>query len=340
MVTKACKLKVSFLLAIVAACIILSGFAGGCRDRTGRAPLIGMVLKDNTSSYFQDMERGARKAAKEGNADILVLAPEKRREELETQIASPTPASSETDKQSRILEDLIKMNVDGLCIAPEDPVNCIDAISKATSLRIPVVLMDSDIDRDKAGQKNAEVISIIMGDNFQGGGLAGRYVAEKTARKGVVAIMEGTPKSSVGLSRRNGFLEAMKKYPDIQVVYTKPAYFKRSKSFDIELELIKNYPGLKGVYAFDDMMAIGVSDALIISGEEGKWVIVGFDATEEGRRASKEGRISASIFNNPNQIGGIAVKYALMAIKGEKVPPQNLVKTELITKESLLMPFE
>lgn len=312
----------------------------GCRERQGRPPLVGMVLKDNTSSYFQEMERGARKAAKENNADILVLAPEKRREEVEAPLAPPSQLDLENNKQARILEDLIKMDVDALCVAPEDPRNCLSSIAKATSLKIPVILLDSDIDRDRASQLKAEVTSMVIGDNFQGGELAGRYIAEKTARKGTVAIMEGTPKSSIGLNRRNGFLEAMKKYPDIQVVYTKPAYFKRSRSFEIGLELIKNYPNLKGVFAFDDMMAIGVSDALIISGKEGKWVIVGFDATEEGRRAIKEGRISASIYSNPSEIGRLSVKYAILAIKGDKIPSFTLVKTELITKESLLMPFE
>jgi len=132
----------------------------------------------------------------------------------------------------------------------------------------------------------------------------------------------------------------MKKYPGVQVIFAKPGYYKRSRSFEIGLDLIKDYPALQGIFAFNDMMAIGISDALIISGEEGKWIIVGFGATEEGRRAIREGRINASVYNNPTQIGNLAVKYALMALKGEKVPSRKLVRTELVTKESLLLPFE
>lgn len=307
----------------------------GCRQRGAKSYVIGVVLKDNTSSYFQDMEKGARKAAKEGNADILVLAPEKRQSE-----PLGTSNASEPDKQSLIIEDLIGMNVNALCVAPEHTESCISSLGKATKQKIPVILMDSDINRDKAAKSKAAILSLVMGDNYQGGELAGKYIAEKISGNGTVAVMEGTPHSFSGVDRRNGFLEAMKKYPGVQVVYSKPGYYKRSRGFEIGLELIKHYPQLKGIFAFDDMMAIGVSDSLIISGDSSNWVIVGFDATAEGKRAILEGRINASVFNNPSQIGYLAVKYALMALRGEKVPQQYLIKTELVTKESLSLPFE
>jgi ribose transport system substrate-binding protein len=310
------------LLAILALCLLT--FCGGCKKIQDHVPLVGIVLKDTTNPKFQDMERGARKAAQEEKAEVIVLAPEKR----------------DPVKQQQILRDLIEMKIDALCIAPEGPVAAVPGIAKASSLKIPIVLVESGLDYDKAKEANVKIASIVQGDYFHDGEMAGRYIARKIGGKGKVAIMEGVPGSLTGKSKREGFLSAMKNFPNIQIIFTKPAYYKRSRAFEIALALIKDYPDIKGVFCFNDMMAIGISDALVVSGMERKWVLVGFDGTDEGRRAVKEDRIQATFYNNPFQMGKIAVKYALMAYRGEKIPGEKLTKTEFITKESLLLPFE
>jgi ribose transport system substrate-binding protein len=304
--------------------IFLCASLDGCKPRQSHIPLVGIVLKDTTNPKFQDIERGARKAAKEENAEILVLAPEQRDQE----------------KQLQIIYDLLDMKVDALCIAPEGPDGCIPGITKATSLKIPVILVESDIDHDKAKAARADVTSLVIGDNRKGGEMAARYISKKINDIGIVAVMEGRPVSLTGQGKKEGFMKAIKEYPGITVISTDPGYYKRSRAFDIGLGLIKKHHALKGVFAFNDAMAIGVSDALIISGWEKECIIVGFDGTEEGKRAIKEGRIDASLTNNPFQMGKLAIKYSLMAARGEKVPPLSLIKTELITRDSLLLPFE
>jgi ribose transport system substrate-binding protein len=312
------------LWALVVILFLLSLCGGGCRKTQDHTPLVGIVLKDTTNPKFQDMERGARKAAQEEKAEVIVLAPERR----------------DPEKQQQIIKDLIEMKVDALCIAPEGPVAAVPGIAKACSLNIPIVLVESGIDYEAAREAKVKIASLVQGDYFHDGETAGKYVARKIGGKGKVAIMEGVPGSLTGKSKREGFLSAMKSSPNIQVIFTKPAYYKRSKAFEIALALIKDYPDIKGVFCFNDMMAIGISDALVVSGMERKWVIVGFDGTDEGRRAVKEDRIQATFYNNPFQMGKIAVKYALMVHRGEKVPEEKLTKTEFITKESLLLPFE
>ncbi len=310
--------------AIVLALLVLCAATGGCKTKQSSIPLIGIVLKDTTNPKFQDIEKGARKAAREENAEILVLAPEQR----------------DPQKQLQIIYDLIDMKVDALCIAPEGPDGCIPGIAKATSLKIPVILVESDIDREKARKAHADINAIVMGDNVRGGEMAARYIARKIGGKGTIAVMEGRPVSLTGRDKKEGFVKIAKDLPEIKMISTPPGYYKRSRGFDIGIALVREHPDLKGIFAFNDAMAIGVSDAFIISGWEGKCVIVGFDGTEEGRRAIKEGRIEASLTNNPFQMGKLSIKYALMAAKKEKVPPLTLIKTDLITRESLLLPFE
>jgi len=308
----------------VTALIFLLSFFTGCRTNEGQKPLIGVVLKDNANPKFQDIEKGARKAANEGNAEILVLAPERR----------------DADKQAQLIRDLVEMKVNALCIAPEGPDGVIPAIARASDKKIPVVLVESDIDRDKGNAAHAVIASVVTGNYFNDGVTAGRFLARKINGKGRLALMEGVPGSLTGKSKREGFLEAIKSFPEIQVIFTKPGYYKRSKGFEIGMDLLKSYEDLDGVFAFNDMMAIGVSDALSIVGTDNKPIIIGFDGTEEGKRAVKEGRIDATFFNNPYQMGYLAVKYALTVCRGGKVPPLTLTKTDFMTKEKLFLPFE
>jgi len=314
----------SLALLLLLALSITSLSTTGCRNDEEHKPLIGVVLKDNANPKFQDIEKGARKAATEGNAEILVLAPERR----------------DAEKQAQLIRDLVDMKVNALCIAPEGPDGAIPAIAKASEKKIPVVLVESDIDRDKSNAAHAVITSVVTGNNFNDGVTAGRFLARKINGKGKVALMEGVPGSLTGKSKREGFLEAMKSHPEIQVIFTKPGYYKRSKGFEIGMDLLKSYEDLDGVFAFNDMMAIGVADALSIVGTGKKPIIIGFDGTEEGKRAVKEGRIDATFFNNPYQMGYLGVKYALAACKGGKVPPVTLTKTDFMTKEKLFLPFE
>ena len=304
--------------------LVVLFIVAGCTPKQTRMPLIGIVLKDTTNPKFQDIERGARKAAKEENAEILVLAPELR----------------DPQKQLQIILDLIDMHVDALIIAPEGPDKCISGIARATSLKIPVILVESDIDRNAAKAAHADIMGAVTGDNVKGGEIAAHFLARKINGNGTVAVIEGIPTSLTGKGKKEGFMQAIKETPGLRIISTRPGYYKRSKGFDLGMELIRQHPDLKGVFAFNDAMAIGVSDAFQITGGERKCVIVGFDGTDEGRRAIKEGRIEASLTNNPSQMGKFAVKYALMAIKKEKVPSITLLKNDIITKDSLLLPFE
>ena len=93
-----------------------------------------------------------------------------------------------------------------------------------------------------------------------------------------------------------------------------------------------------GVFAFNDLMALGVQDAAHLSHLD-TMSIVGFDASEYGISAVKEGRIAATVTQSPYDMGKIGVEQATALASGEKVPPSIFTRTELVTKEQLEHPF-
>jgi ribose transport system substrate-binding protein len=98
-------------------------------------------------------------------------------------------------------------------------------------------------------------------------------------------------------------------------------------------------PEVKGVFAFNDLMALGASDAARLR-KLGHICIVGFDASEYGLKAIREGRIEGTITQDPFNMGKIGVESAERLIKGESVPQKIFTRTELVTREKMELPFQ
>jgi len=62
---------------------------------------------------------------------------------------------------------------------------------------------------------------------------------------------------------------------------------------------------------------------------------VGFDALEDAKKAIAAGKMEASVAQFPAEMGKSAVESAVKAMHGETLPPDIVVKLEMVTKESL-----
>jgi len=287
----------------------------------GRSNCLGVVLKENTSPLFAEIEQGIRKEAETRGVEVIILSPDGR----------------DPEEQTPLLEKVIEMKVSAILFAPETDKSCIPVLIRAHSLAIPLILIDTDIDRKALG--NEQCITCIVGcDNKMGGMLAGNFLGKRLKGQGTVAIIEGINDRSSEETRKEGFYESLRNYPGIKNVNAPQGGFQKVKAYRAFNELKKKNPDIKGIFATNDLMAIGVSDANKANNGE-KLYIVGYNATKEGLEALKEGRIDATVNQFPLQIGKTAVDTALKALKKEKLPPSILFTPELITKEKLLMPF-
>jgi ribose transport system substrate-binding protein len=63
----------------------------------------------------------------------------------------------------------------------------------------------------------------------------------------------------------------------------------------------------------------------------GKIVIVGYDATPEGRRAIENGKIYGDVIQYPDEIGHLAIQTIQDYLEGRKVPSVIPVKVGTYT---------
>jgi len=131
----------------------------------------------------------------------------------------------------------------------------------------------------------------------------------------------------------------MKEFPSVKLISGPPANCEREKAFQVCKKIFKANPRINGVFTTSDLMSVGARDAANhFEGRE--FFIVGYDATEYGLKAVRDGLIDATITQEPFNMGKIGVETALKLIRGEKVPHEIFTKTELISREKLAQPFQ
>jgi ABC-type sugar transport system substrate-binding protein len=121
----------------------------------------------------------------------------------------------------------------------------------------------------------------------------------------------------------------MKAFPGIKIVATQTANFDRTQGLDVTTNLLQAHPGVVGVFAQNDEMALGAVKAL--GAKAGKSVkLCAFDGTADGVAAVKAGTLNCTVAQLPSELGKLAVQQAVKALTG-KADASVPVKTTVIT---------
>jgi ribose transport system substrate-binding protein len=98
--------------------------------------------------------------------------------------------------------------------------------------------------------------------------------------------------------------------------------------------IITGNPNLKAVFASNDNMALGAVQALKTAGILDKVMVVGFDANPNAAESILAGEMTATIAQNPMNMGRFGVENALKVKKGETIDAVIDTGTVLVTKEN------
>jgi ribose transport system substrate-binding protein len=280
-------------------------------------PRIALVLKTLNNPFFNDMQRGAQKAADALGVELVVQAAERE---------------TDVERQMQIVENLIQSGVKALALTPSGSKEVVPAVVKANRANIPVVIVDTRLDSAAAAEAGAKSASFIGSDNYDGGLTAAKFVVSATAGKANVAVLEGIPGHETGDSRIRGFKEGIAATPGIKIVASQPANWERDQGFNVFQNMLQAHPEIDTVFACNDMMALGAIEAIRAAGKTGRIKVVGFDAVEDARKAINDGTMLASVAQFPEDMGRSAIENAVKALRGEPVQPDVKVRIELVTK--------
>ena len=232
-------------------------------------------------------------------------------------------AQGEGDEQGQlsIVEDMINKKYTALLLSPISDGNLVPGVEKAKKNNIPVINVNDGI------IKNADIF--VGPKAIMNGELAAEWISKKIGGEGEVAIVIGMPKAFAARQRTLGFENWMKSNsPGIKIVEKQNADWDRAKAKDLAEIWIKKYPNLKAIFCNNDVMALGVQEAINASKKD--ILVVGVDGTKEAYDSIKKGELDATVDSFPKYKGQIAVEMALRTLGGQQLPrviwtPQALI---------------
>ncbi len=282
---------------------------------------VAFVPKALNSPFWAAMEAAAILEAEAQGVHLVSLAADRE---------------TDVERQYQIIENLIQQGVDAILLAPSGSKELVPAIRKANDAGIPLLLIDTRIDEAAAKSVGAEVVTYIGSDNFEGGAVAGRYLAAALGGDGRVAILEGISGHETADQRRLGFLSGIEDSPGIRVVASQTANWERALAYDVAENLLQAHTELDAVFAANDEMALGALEAISAAGRLDEVSVIGFDAIPDALSNIRSGRLLGSVAQFSGEMGRLGVFHATELLReGVIPPPEVLTKVELIDLTNL-----
>jgi D-allose transport system substrate-binding protein len=305
-------------LTLVLALMLMASvnvFAQGLlEDTVAEKPYrIAVLLKTLANPFWVDMQEGVLEEAERLGVEVDVFA---------------VAQEGDAEEQLRLFENVIAREYDGIAFAPITPVNLIPVISKANDLGIPVVNLDERVPFNTLRDRGAYVYSFVTTNNVLVGEQAAEFVIQKLGPAGgKVAVIEGMAGNVSGDDRRDGFTNRIKQEPGFEVVASQPANWDRTQALNVATNILNRHPELKAIYACNDTMALGALRAVENLGMD--VIVVGTDGVPEAIEAVKEGRLAATIAQDPAMIGKVGLRLLVRALNiPQQVDVPSLVVAE------------
>lgn len=303
----AATVAVTVLVVCVAACGT-SGADSSDSGSTGytkisfekKNPLkIGYSTQDLSNPYWQSMSNGVKAAAKEHGVEVSVL-----------------DSKMDQSKQVSNSLDLVNQGISGLIVTPVQPDALPATVESAHEAKIPVVIADIGT----AGDYDAYLLS----NNKEGGKQAAQYLVEQLGSKegthkvGVIELHAG---SVVGEQRRDGFKEELAKHDNFEIVSSLDGKDSVDGGFKAAQDMLSANPDLEAIYAANDNSAVGAERAMETAGKSVSdgFVLLGFDGNDQALEMIKEGRMSATVAQDPYAQGKKAVEIVLDMLDGKEI---------------------
>ena len=312
-----------------AAIILLTALAacgGGTPSNAGGGTggiTIAVIPKGTSHVFWQSIHAGAQKAATDLGVSIIWRGPLRE---------------DDRDAQVSEVEGFVSRGISGICLAPLDETALVPPVQEAVRQKIPVVIFDS-------GLKSDEYVSFVATDNTKGGQLGGQRLAESIGKKGKVVLLRYAEGHDSTGKREQGFLEAMKQYPGIDIVssnqyggaYVESAY-KKAEALLSTYKRPDGSLGVDGIFTPNESVSFAMLRVLQDNGWAGKVKFVGFDASPNLVQGLRSGGLDAIVVQDPVRMGYTAVETMVKHLKGQPVDKWIDTGVQVATKDNMDTP--
>ena len=301
---------------------LLAAFPSACGDDDSsetelRGVRLAAVIKALDNPFFVTMRDG--------------LVATARRDDARLRVAAAPSGLQDTAGQASELESLTAGHPRCYVVNPINETNLVGALARIDA-DTPVVNVDSVISREAAKAVGVRITTYVGTDNRAGGRLGADAMAALVDRGARVGVITGIPGDVGSGLRADGFKRGNRGRFDI--VAGVAADFERRKARRAAAELLRPGRRIDGLFAVNDLMALGAADAVHAAGRDGEVKVVGFDGIPEALTAIHRGSLSATVAQYPYTMGQLSVEACLAALRGDEVPARVNAPVQVVTADN------
>lgn len=202
------------------------------------------------------------------------------------------------DNQIAVLEQVMTMQPDGICLAVSDGSAFGEVTQRALSQGIPVATTDNEI-------AEANPIMFIAYNDKYMTKLVADHIGETLGGKGKIAILEVVGQTNLEI-RAAAFKENLAQYwPDIEIVGTANSGHDELKGATDTANFLLQYPDLDFIYTLNPTSAMGAVTAIAEANSDCR--VITMDVNENVLDYIKEGKIDAAVMPDSYTFGYLSM---------------------------------
>ena len=314
-------LEMKKLISLAALVVVLQLVpVGNLSAEEAKTFKIGALTKSLANPYFLRMKEGYEYAQKKLGVDLVF---------------GSTPKEEADVEQLNILQSwFTEGSFEGFVVTPFRPTSLNPVLTMVSRKNLPIVNIDELIPEEAAAADGIQITTRIASNNVEAGRLQAQLVVAAVPKGSDVAVIEGDPGTVSSRDRVTGFTKAAKE-GGLTIIASQPAYWNRTKAYELAMTIIKIVPKLTAIAVANDDMALGVVRAVQEAGAAGKVIVVSVDGIPDAVEAVKEGLLAGTVAQYPDAMAYLAIETMLKVLKGEAVPKTIDSPIKLITKDNL-----
>ena len=240
-------------------------------------------------------------------------------------------ATAYDDSRRQILQidSLVSLGIDLLIVAPNQVENISEVIDRTAESGIPVIVFER-----KTG--STKYTAFMSADNYEMGFQMGRYVATQLFNKGKVLEIKGLSGSSPATERHEGFVNALKDFPEIEIVASVEGDWTQEKAYNEVKHILPQLENIDLVFGHNDRSALGARKAFEESSSIKKLPkfcgIDGLPGKDGGIKLVRDSLLDAS-YIYPT-CGDKLLILALDILEGRPYQKETLLSSAIVTPEN------
>lgn len=271
------------------------------------------IGQNSVDPFWNEIKKGAEDAAKDYNVAVEFKFPKFTNKQEELQYLDIATTS----------------NVDGIVTHGYNDEEFTNLINTAYSKEIPVVTIDND-------SENSDRKSFIGANSYMLGLEAGKLMARATGGKANIAIIINNDYDSTSHNLKiNGFLSAIKGYPDIKLENVYSSKMGILSAEEITQSIITDNKNIDAIYTTTSVDTLGSAQLIVDFNKAGDIKLIGYGDTDEILRYIDKNIVYGTVVSDGYKMGYESIK-ALSEIKENKVVSSKIdTGLKVITKDNL-----